>query len=374
MILQRARPIGISVIAATVVATLGCSDPPATGSAGGLAGGTGGGGGTPAVVTGGAGGGAGGDLGGASGSGGLAGAPPSGGSSGSAGNAGASGSAGAAGSGGRPSGPSAGCSATPPLEEPGAAVQHDLTVTVAAQYQPAYEPRKYYTHLPQGFDPTKPYPVLFYGQGCGQTVSESGPFNNGHFLTDLFYVELIPAVVTGDTVEPPNGSPGCFQAGKQGLADSPDGPYFDQVLAEIEQKYCIDTAQVYVAGWSSGAWLSNYLACARGNVIRGIAAGAGGLQHDHGTCTGGAAVMLLPGDAGSATVDGFDIGAGPARDTFIAANGCSMIPTEVQLGDANCQVYGDCAAPVAWCDTGGGHGDPLGYIADSAWAFWTSLP
>jgi poly(3-hydroxybutyrate) depolymerase len=191
----------------------------------------------------------------------------------------------------------------------------------------------------------------------------------------VFLVQAISASVTGDTVEPPGGAPGCFQAGRQGLADSPDGPYFDQIVAEVAATYCVDLDQIYVTGWSSGAWLSNYLACARGNVIRGTASGSGGLQADHGPCTGGAAVMIFPGDAGSTQEDGVDIGAAVARDLFITTNGCSTTPTTMSFGAAgNCDYYGDCAAPVVYCHDGGGHGGPLGFLQDSSWEFWNSFP
>ena len=293
---------------------------------------------------------------------------------GAAGAPGASGAAGAGMSGGRPSGPSAGCTAPLPPDPIHMAVQHDLMVNVADKYKPTYVTRKYYTSLPTGWDPTKPYPVIFYGQGCGQTGPESGPFSNGHFATDVIYVQLIPAAVTGMTVVPPKGSPGCFQAGRQGLADSPDGPYFDQALAEIEAKYCVDKGKVYMGGWSSGAWLSNYLACSRGNVITGTVSGSGGLQHDHGTCVGGAGVMIFPGDAGSTQEDGFDIGAGPARDTFLKANGCAATSTMKPFGTTMCQVFDGCKTPVSYCTAGAGHGGPLAFIGDSGWDFWKSLP
>ena len=288
---------------------------------------------------------------------------------------GTGGAVGAAGtSGGRPSGPTAACMADAPPDPIGKAVKHTLTVTVAPEYQPAYVSRYYYTTLPTGFDPTKPYPMVFYGQGCGQTGDEGSSWTSGMFLTDVIYIQLIPATVTGATVVPSNGSPGCFQAGKQGGTDSPDGPYFDQVLAEVESKYCVEKSKVWVSGSSSGAWLSNFLGCARGNVIRGITADSGGLQHDHPTCTGGAAVMEMPGDSTSSIVDGFDIGVGPARDTFIATNGCSMTPTSMMtFGTASCEVYGNCASPVVWCNVGGAHQSGQGYIAASSWALWNTL-
>jgi hypothetical protein len=96
------------------------------------------------------------------------------------------------------------------------------------------------------------------------------------------------------------------------------------------------------------------------------------LHHDHGECTGGAMVMLLPGDAANTDEGGFNIGAEPARDLFIQVNGCSTTPTDMQLGNQTCQVYGGCANPVAWCTAGGGHGGPLQFIAQSAWQFWTA--
>jgi polyhydroxybutyrate depolymerase len=146
------------------------------------------------------------------------------------------------------------------------------------------------------------------------------------------------------------------------------------VLAEVEQKYCVDKGRVFAAGTSSGAWLSNYLACARGNVVRGTASDSGGIQFNRPTCTGGAAVMELPGDSAmSKDQEGHEIGAALARDLFIKLNGCSMTPTAMKLGTANCQVYGGCASPVAWCDVGGTHQSGNSYLSPSGWAFWSAL-
>jgi poly(3-hydroxybutyrate) depolymerase len=282
---------------------------------------------------------------------------------------------GGAGAGGLGKGPSSACNsgviAPDVLVDP---VRHDMMVTVAAQYQPVYEPRYYFTNLPSTWDPATPYPVIMYGNGCGQTGPEGGPFAG---TDDFIYVQLIPASVTAETVEPPGGSPGCFQAGRKGTADSPDGPYFDQVLAEVAATYCIDLDRIHVAGWSSGSWLSNWLACARGGVIRSTVAGSGGLYENHGTCQPGTAAMIFPGDAGSTQEDGFDIGAEYARDTLVMTNGCDTTPTAMAFGGANnCQYYGNCTlgAPVVYCTDGGGHGGPLGFMKEAGLAFWDSLP
>jgi hypothetical protein len=314
--------------------------------------------------------GAGGALAGASA--GAAGALASGGSAGvNAGSAGASaigGAAGSAGAGGGsttgPTGASAGCGKE--FADPfNTAVEHDMQVTVAAAYTAKYASRKYYTQLPKGYDGKTPIPMVFYGQGCGQSGPESSGFSDVQNADNFLLVQAIPVG-------------GCFEAGKEGHADSPDGPYFDQALAEIEAKYCIDKSKVYVAGWSSGAWLSTYLACTRGGVVRAAATVAGGLQHDHGTCVGGAAAIMYigTGDGENPVVDmvnGFDVGTGQSRDIFVKTNGCSTTSAAWDPAYATCQIYGSCDSPVVWCPVPGGHGAGNDKLPAAAWKFWGSL-
>jgi polyhydroxybutyrate depolymerase len=298
--------------------------------------------------------------------GGTGGAGPAGGAGGDVGAGGMS-------STGRPSGPSAGCTKDPPNESLGSGILHMIDITgMASQYLAGYTHRKYCTTMPKEYDPTKPYPVVFYGPGCGATACEGSSFNG---RTDIFVVQAISgADAKSPNLVPPSAAPGCFQAGKNSTVDSPEGPYFDQVMAQVEANYCIDKGKIFAAGTSSGAWLSNYLACARGNVIRGTASDSGGLQFDHPTCTGGASVMEMPGDSASST-DGMgrQIGAAGARDLFIQTNGCSMTPTTMTFGGSSCQVYGGCASPVLWCDVGGGHQSGNNKLSPVTAAFWPTL-
>lgn len=295
------------------------------------------------------------------------------GGSNSAGTGGNASGGGSGGMGGRPSGPSAGCMIDPPAENPGQAVLHTIDITgMAQQYVAGYTHRKYCTTIPKDYDPTKPYPVVFYGPGCGATACEGSSFTG---RSDIFIVQAIAgADAKGDNIVPKNAAPGCFQAGREGTPDSPEGFYFDQVMNEVEAKYCIDKGKIFAAGTSSGAWLSNYLACARGNRVRGTAADSGGLHFDHGECTGGAAVMEMPGDAGmTKDGEGHEIGAAGVRDMFIEKNGCSKTPTSMMFAGKACDVYGGCADPVVWCNVGGGHQSGNGLLSSVGWAFWSTL-
>ncbi|HVY25939.1 MAG TPA: hypothetical protein VHB79_05280 [Polyangiaceae bacterium] len=277
--------------------------------------------------------------------------------------------------GGSPTGPSAGCMKDPPADEAqGQNVLHMIDISGMAQiYVAGYTHRKYCTTIPKGYDPTKPYPVVFYGPGCGATACEGNNFTG---RDDIFIVQAIAgADAKGDNIVPKNGAPGCFQAGREGTPDSPELNYFDGVMAEVEGKYCIDKGKIYAAGTSSGAWLSNYLACKRGGIVRGSAADSGGLNFDHGTCTGGAGVLEMPGDS-AVTQDSQkrEIGAASVRDMFIQLNGCSTTPTKMSFGKANdCDYYGGCASPVVWCNVGGGHQSGNSYLSGTGWAFWSTL-
>jgi poly(3-hydroxybutyrate) depolymerase len=279
---------------------------------------------------------------------------------------------GAAGTGGgRPSGPSEGCNADVPNEAIGQAVSHNIVVTgMDPKYDAAYKNRTYCTTIPQDYDPTKPYPVVVYGGGCGAFGCEGSSFTG---RKDIFLVQANISRATKDLV-PTQAAPGCFQMGVVTTPDSPEATYFDQVMAEVSKKYCIDKGRVFVAGTSSGAWLSNTLACQRGNVIRGTAADSGGLGFDHGTCKAGTAVTFFPGDAGvKKDFMGREIGAAAARDMFIELNGCSKTPTQMKFGNDTCDVYGGCNSPVAWCNVGGGHQSGNSHLAPTGMAFWNSL-
>jgi poly(3-hydroxybutyrate) depolymerase len=238
-------------------------------------------------------------------------------------------------------------------------------------YAAGYTHRKYCTRMPTTYDGTTPLPVVFYGPGCGASGCEGSSFSG---RDDILYVQAIASADAHDGNEvPPGAAPGCFAAGKVGTADNPEAHYFDAVMAAVAAAYCVDTSKVFAAGTSSGSWLSNYLACARGGAIRGIAADSGGLQFDHGTCTGGAAIMEMPGDSANVTQDGHEIGQALARDMFIELNGCSTTPTQMQFGNDTCDFYGGCSSPVVWCDVGGGHQSGNGHLSPTGWAFWSTL-
>jgi polyhydroxybutyrate depolymerase len=259
----------------------------------------------------------------------------------------------------------------PPLNEAiGKDVSHTITITGMDPKYAAYVNRTYCTKIPTNYDPSKPYPVVFYGGGCGAFGCEGNSFAG---QPDIFLVQAnISHANTG--LVPSSAAPGCFQMGRVTTPDSPEAFYFDQVMDQVEKTYCTDKGRIFVAGTSSGAWLANTLACQRGNRVRGSAADSGGIGFDRGTCKPGAAVMEMPCDSANTTDGaGNQIGAAVARDLFIKLNGCSMTPTSMKFGNDTCDFYGGCDSPVVWCNVGGGHQCGNAHLSPTGWPFWNML-
>src|SRR5260221_11302408 len=123
-----------------------------------------------------------------------------------------------------------------------------------------------------GYDPSIAYPLMFGGGGCGGALVTNG---NGAFA--VLPGSNTKAIQIGLSYVWPQGGGACFY---DGGANTPDLPYFDAILKEVETKFCVDKGKVFVGGYSSGAWEAYTLGFGRGGVIRGISTAAGGLRLD----------------------------------------------------------------------------------------------
>jgi polyhydroxybutyrate depolymerase len=290
-----------------------------------------------------------------------------------------------------PRGPSAGCNKAPGGgDNSGGFTKHDIMVSGVdaaflsggANYgsQGGYDfsHRNYFLKLPMGYDPTKAYPLVAGGGGCGATDGLSG--NGGG--VDIFNGDQSVAIQVGLSYVYPNNAGACFA---DDFPDTPDLPYFDTMLAEVEANYCIDRGKIFVAGYSSGAWEAIMLGCARGGVVRGIGTQAGGLRIHGPTCNGmPVAPMMIAGvndtenPIGPLTTPMNDsYGSAPARDEFLKQDGCNgtvTAPYQGMSAESACVSYTGCqaTAPVVWCPIAGDHGD-LGSTS-GFWPFWSSLP
>jgi hypothetical protein len=353
---------------------VGAPPPPSGGSAnqatgGGGTGGSGGSGGGVVPGT------AGSELGGsasqssagAGGSGGGGDTSTVGGSAGTGGSAGAAGGAHVA-----PNGPTAGCQAPDPVEEPQVWLQRDITVANLPTDKVAmFAQRKYFVRLPVDYDHTRPYPIVFYAPGCTAANVEPTPMMN-QIKNDAIHVFLLQV-----------GQ--CFSTGYP----SPEVPYFTQALDEVQAKYCTDAGKVFVSGYSSGSWLSSVLACAMGDRIRAIGTAAGGLRKatiDGYMCNTPAAGIFYTGEndmenpADRKDETGFQYGVMGARDRLLSSNGCDLTAAETYADNPICQIWkkGCESNPVLYCvgpgDTHGNGSGNYNVSNKTFWDIWSALP
>jgi poly(3-hydroxybutyrate) depolymerase len=260
---------------------------------------------------------------------------------------------------------------------------HNTMVTVPAKYTVPYAMRMYWTRPPANYDSNKPYNLIVWGQGCGLGSDPDPsipPTENPEAAASSIIVELDP------TKSNPTGGGECFSAGPDGdNADSPEIAYFDQLVSEVENEFCINRSHVFMGGYSSGGWFSALMSCVRANVIHGTGWAAAGLQHNHATCMGPVPALITRAtmDTGTPLDQTMD-----AVENLRVRNGCGTTTTawkptwnagEEMADTSSCMSYDGCMAgyPLIWCPTMGGHTNTEGdthLTRDGLWKLWSTLP
>lgn len=238
--------------------------------------------------------------------------------------------------------------------------------------------RHYRVHVPPGFSPDKPMPVVFSLHGGG-----------GHMdfqADDRFYGQRRKADEAGYVVVFPNGHSKlrsgklatwnagrcCGSARDEG---SDDVGFIREIVRRLSAQPGIDAKRFYANGMSNGAMMSYRLACEMPETFRAIAAVAG---TDNTTqCTPASPVSVLHIHARDDELELFDGGAGMKRRAvtdftavpvsvakWVALDGCRPEPRRVfEQQGAYCEAYEGCrgGSEVRLCVTpDGGHSWPGG--------------
>ncbi len=160
-----------------------------------------------------------------------------------------------------------------------------------------------------------------------------------------------------------------------------DVTFIADLLDEMEQQLCIDTAKVFSTGMSNGGQMSSLLACRLGDRLTAVGPVAG-VEFSDATCTGDPVpVMAFHGDAdpivtyaggglNATTIsdqqewkgdipDGLPVhgGVDQAMADWAAHNGCDPEPVEERIsGEVLRRSWEGCAAEtVLYVVEGGGH-------------------
>jgi pimeloyl-ACP methyl ester carboxylesterase len=176
--------------------------------------------------------------------------------------------------------------------------------------------RQYFVRLPDNYDNTKPYRVIYQGTGCGKrqdddpTAPKAQPplatdpnsvgARTGAILVQLEQGTYNPATYNQGAPCNPMNMSGCTTNSAYCFDDwafdnplavmtssIPDGPpsgavamekgYFAALHTAIENAYCVDKNREFYAGYSSGGWLAQQLGCWFPDVLRAQANVTGGV-------------------------------------------------------------------------------------------------
>jgi polyhydroxybutyrate depolymerase len=216
--------------------------------------------------------------------------------------------------------------------------------------------RDYFIRVPAGYDPARPYPIVYQHHGCS---SEPDRETNNVPLDGQIGGDAI--LVRG------KAAAGCWDT----APDGPDVAYWDAMVADVEARWCIDPTHRFATGYSSGSFMTHRLACIRGDLLRGVATIAGGQGETD--CAGDPAALLIH-DLNDPVVG---IGASEAaRDSYLSRNSCDVRTEPTPTDHPPCVEYAGCSdgRPVVWCmTTGQQHERQDGLAAPIFWDFFSSL-
>jgi len=200
--------------------------------------------------------------------------------------------------------------------------------------------RNYVLSVPDGYDHTVPYPLIFGVHG----LNADGKAAHGYLGLEKATGE--PAIF----VYPSATDPATGWKMKEGEGDI---EFFDPLLSSLSASHCINPARVFSAGFSHGAMFTENLTCARLDKLRAIAPISGSGPWFGGECSGALPAMLIHGMT-DGTVPFTDGQASVGH--WIAENGCQS-SSQAYPPDP-CVAYDGCQNPVVFCAFDGGHTVP----------------
>jgi len=225
--------------------------------------------------------------------------------------------------------------------------------------------RQYKVHVPPGYDPEVPAPVVFCFHGLQQNAVM---FCTGG--SDM----VAKSDREGFVLVMPNGDGNSWNAGgccKGGENPPNDVAFVRAVFEEVGRHVNVDLDRVYATGLSNGGFMSYRLACEASDIFAAVAPGAGalttnglgwgGTDSDFAECTPSEKVSVLDIHGTADAIVPYELQA-RSLDTIAQKNGCGSA-TEPALapksaGDTTCVSYGGCpdGIEVTGCSVeGGGH-------------------
>ena len=164
-----------------------------------------------------------------------------------------------------------GCGQPPPLA-PGTAAEQQVRVN--PDFAQGEAVRTYRLHVPAGYDPARPLPVLLDLHGFGGSAAGEEQASGYDALADR---EGFLAVY-GQGLSSREGA-GWASTRPMDLGIDELG-YFAALLGQLQQRLCMDERRVYATGFSNGGGMTELLACYLSRRIAAVAPVSGNYYVD----------------------------------------------------------------------------------------------
>jgi poly(3-hydroxybutyrate) depolymerase len=205
--------------------------------------------------------------------------------------------------------------------------------------------RTYYVQLPSAYSSSTPAPVIFQFHPWGGNAEQAMTmYQLNSKITNAIYI-------TPQGLDAGGNGPGWANSGGEDIA------FTKAMLADVEEKYCVDTSRIFSTGFSYGGMMSFAVGCEMSDVFRAIAPMSGSLYSDF-NCKGTGPHIAMWGSHGLSD-DVVPIADGrAARDKILQQNHCGT--TTVPVDPSPCVSYQGCDSgyPSTWCEWDGKHGIP----------------
>lgn len=218
--------------------------------------------------------------------------------------------------------------------------------------------RSYLLHVPAGYDPNKPAPLVLNFHGFMSNPETQNAASGFPALSDR----------EGFILATPNGGIGWRFPQSERSANT---VFVRAVVAHVRATLCVDSRRIYAAGKSQGGFMTSWLGCMAPDLFAAIAP-VSGIYEPPAACAPipiiefhGSADKLVPFNGGSIFMLGNFPGAVAVMDEWARVNGCSGAPLIEQVTPhVRRATYQGCKAPTVQYLTDAGHTWPGGLVRE----------
>lgn len=228
--------------------------------------------------------------------------------------------------------------------------------------------RTYLAHVPAGYDPSRPTPVVLNFHGFLSNPKTQNAASGFEAISDR----------EGFILVTPDGGIGWRFAEASREANT---AFVRDVVTRVRNDLCVDPKRVFAAGKSQGGFMASWLACAAPDLVASVAPVAG-MYEPAPSCRPipilefhGTADSTIPFGGGHVLVLGTYPGAVAVMDEWARVNGCAGAPETAQItAHVRRVTYRGCAAETIQYITDAGHTWPGALVREGDGTAPADLP